>query len=184
MSVQTNPRGWLLTSGSRTQLDIDYDVVDCTSGEIVLHDQATLACSSGGAPRASVPAPARRSRSGAPLPPAVSQLRGAAEVNGVGLPLAEFDDELPHDCTVEQPSPYVRSRVTPPGSSRASVPIVVGADGEVIATLTVRARSSSEALALLRDQARQIGADALAPPRFEPQGRYVRGTAIALRLSH
>ncbi len=41
--------GWLLSSGPRASLTIDYDVVERATGEVVLHDQTELSCASGAA---------------------------------------------------------------------------------------------------------------------------------------
>jgi len=47
ISVSVEPTGWSLHGRAASALTIAYDVVDRTSGEVVLHDSATLACSSG-----------------------------------------------------------------------------------------------------------------------------------------
>lgn len=174
VNVQAGSAGWLLTSGTRAQLDVDYDVVDRGTNEVVLHDRATLACSSG-TPARAAPGPV--------LGPSVSAVRGAAQIDGVGLPLSEFDDELPRDATTEQPSAYVRSRVVPAGGSRAEIPILsLPDDAVVLGTLTVQASTSTDALAQLRAEARRMGADALSPPRMQPLGGGLRGTALAFRF--
>ncbi len=48
--------GWLLTSGGRAELALEYDVVERATGEVVLHDHATLQCASGPAAQPGVAA--------------------------------------------------------------------------------------------------------------------------------
>ncbi len=56
ITVRVEPTGWSLHARSATSLTIAYDVLDRSSGEIVLHDSATLACTSGpAAPTVSAP---------------------------------------------------------------------------------------------------------------------------------
>lgn len=55
--VSVEPTGWSLHARSTAALTIAYDVVDRTTHEVVLHDAATLSCTSG-APAPSAPAAA------------------------------------------------------------------------------------------------------------------------------
>ncbi len=47
ISVAGADQGWVLRSPPRESLRIEYDVVDRTSNEIVLHDRTSLSCESG-----------------------------------------------------------------------------------------------------------------------------------------
>src|SRR5512143_3428892 len=47
VQVEATGDGWLLRSGTRASLTIDYDVADRSTNEVVLHDRATLLCASG-----------------------------------------------------------------------------------------------------------------------------------------
>src|SRR5678815_2784265 len=95
--------GWTLATSTTGTLVVEYDVVDTQTGNVVLHDRAQLSCGNAPAPVLPRPAPS--------MLPSVAPVRGAAQVDGRGLPLATFDDVLPRDSSVEQPSPFVRSRI-------------------------------------------------------------------------
>jgi hypothetical protein len=64
--VSVEPTGWSLHGRAASALTIAYDVVDRTTGEVVLHDSATLACSSGSSSPGLAPAPSAPRASFAP----------------------------------------------------------------------------------------------------------------------
>jgi hypothetical protein len=121
-----------------------------------------------------------------PTGPSVSPVRGAAEVDGRGLPIARFAGELPTDATLESPTPWVRSHVSCTGglpADRIAITDASALEGttELVGMLMLDAVDVGTAQRALRERAAALCADTITQVTVVPAQGEVHVTAIAVR---